>query len=267
MGIRADLLLTQRGLAPSREKAKAMILAGEAFVGDERIQKAGQELPEDAELSVKSRSLRYVSRGGFKLEALIEGYNLDLSDAVCADIGASTGGFTDCMLQHGAKQVYAIDVGYNQLDYRLRQDPRVVVMERMNIRHFDPETLEAPVDFISIDVSFISLKLVLPVAREMLKSQGLMGVLIKPQFEAGRELVGKGGIVRDPKVHREVLNSVLNFAREQGLHLRGLTVSPIQGTHGNTEFVALLEKDAPQGGVELEGAIEDALGKAREEFD
>lgn len=237
---RADLLLVKKQLAPSREKAKTMIMAGEAFVGTERIAKAGQMLDEDVEITIKGHSLKYVSRGGFKLEKILEDYTIDLKDHACMDIGSSTGGFTDCMLQHGAKKVYAVDVGYNQLAYELRVDPRVVVMERTNVRHLDKEQLADAIDFISIDVSFISLELVLPKAVSYLEKPGRISALIKPQFEAGKDKVGKGGIVSDPKVHREVLEKIVALAKGLGMTIESLTFSPIQGATGNTEFLMLM---------------------------
>lgn len=240
---RADLVLVQKHLAPSREKAKTIIMAGEAFIGTERIQKPGQPIDPKAEIIVKGRHLKYVSRGGFKLEKILDDYAIDLSEKVCMDIGSSTGGFTDCMLQHGASKVYAVDVGYNQLAYSLRIDPRVVVMERTNVRHLDASALEDAVDFISIDVSFISLDLVLPKAVTYLQKSGQIAALIKPQFEAGREKVGKGGIIRDQKVHKEVLEKITSLVEELGMTVEVLTYSPIQGATGNTEFLMLLGND------------------------
>ena len=240
--IRADVLLVKSNLVDSREKAKRLIMSGEVFKGTERIEKAGQLLDEDAKLNIKSNSLKYVSRGGFKLEKAIDLYNLDLKDSICVDIGASTGGSTHCMLMNGAKKVYAIDVGYNQLDYSLQIDDRVVSMERTNIRNFDTSLIEDEIDFASIDVSFISLELVLPKAVELVKDGGEIVALIKPQFEAGREKVGKKGIVRDKKVHKEVLEKIISLAKELDLSIRGLTYSPIKGAKGNIEFLIYLEK-------------------------
>lgn len=237
---RADVLLVERDLAPSREKAKAIIMAGEAFIGTERIQKPGQMIQSDAEIVVKGHSLKYVSRGGFKLEKILDAYQMDLSGKICMDIGASTGGFTDCMLKHGAEKVYAVDVGYNQLVYSLRIDPRVVVMERTNVRYLEAEDLDDEIDFISIDVSFISLELVLPKAAGYLKQAGKISALIKPQFEAGKEKVGKGGIVSDPKVHESVIEKILILSEKLGLYPEILTYSPIQGATGNIEFLILL---------------------------
>ena len=202
---RADVLLVEKGLIDSREKAKRLIMEGKVFIGTERVEKPGMQLKDDAKVYIKGLKDSFVSRGGHKLEKMIDDYDIDLEGAVCVDIGASTGGFTHCMLKHGAKKVYAIDVGYNQLDYRLRMDERVVSLERTNIRYFDTTLISEEVDFISIDVSFISLELVLPVAKEICGEKGKIVALIKPQFEAGKGKVGKGGIVRDKKVHIEVI--------------------------------------------------------------
>lgn len=238
--MRADVRLVESGLVSSREKAKKLIMAGSVLEGTRRIDKPGEQVSEDAILTVK-KDLKYVSRGGYKLEKIIENYDLDLKGKTCVDIGASTGGFTDCMLQHGAEKVYAIDVGYGQLDYGLRQDERVVSMERTNIRTFDPDSLGERIDFISIDVSFISLNLVLPVARRMIKPGGLIAALIKPQFEAGREQVGKKGVIRDPKVHEEVLEKMWSLILREELYPLAFTFSPIKGAAGNLEFLMLLK--------------------------
>ncbi|WP_127058109.1 TlyA family RNA methyltransferase [Veillonella ratti] len=239
---RLDVLLVNRGLFESREKAKTAIMAGQIFMGTVCVDKAGTKVPIDADLSVKGNTLPYVSRGGLKLEKALQLYPIDLTDAVMVDIGASTGGFTDCALQNGAAKVFAIDVGYNQLAWSLRQDKRVINMEKQNIRTVTPEQLGELVDFISIDVAFISLDKVLPVAVTLLKDTGSLVALIKPQFEAGREKVGKGGIVRDPATHGEVLTRILNVAEEVGLHLHGVTYSPIKGTEGNIEFLGYFKK-------------------------
>lgn len=231
-----------RGLFESREKAKTAIMAGQIFMGTVCVDKAGTKVPIDADLSVKGNTLPYVSRGGLKLEKALQLYPIDLTDAVMVDIGASTGGFTDCALQNGAAKVFAIDVGYNQLAWSLRQDKRVINMEKQNIRTVTAEQLGELVDFISIDVAFISLDKVLPVAVTLLKDTGSLVALIKPQFEAGREKVGKGGIVRDPATHAEVLTRILNVAEEVGLHLHGVTYSPIKGTEGNIEFLGYFKK-------------------------
>lgn len=239
---RLDVLLVNRGLFESREKAKTAIMAGQIFMGTVCVDKAGTKVPIDADLSVKGNTLPYVSRGGLKLEKALQLYPIDLTDAVMVDIGASTGGFTDCALQNGAAKVFAIDVGYNQLAWSLRQDKRVIDMEKQNIRTVTAEQLGELVDFISIDVAFISLDKVLPVAVTLLKDTGSLVALIKPQFEAGREKVGKGGIVRDPATHAEVLTRILNVAEEVGLHLHGVTYSPIKGTEGNIEFLGYFKK-------------------------
>lgn len=239
---RLDVLLVNRGLFESREKAKTTIMAGQIFMGTVCVDKAGTKVPIDADLSVKGNTLPYVSRGGLKLEKALQLYPIDLTDAVMIDIGASTGGFTDCALQNGAAKVFAIDVGYNQLAWSLRQDKRVINMEKQNIRTVTAEQLGELVDFISIDVAFISLDKVLPVAVTLLKDTGSLVALIKPQFEAGREKVGKGGIVRDPATHAEVLTRILNVAEEVGLHLHGVTYSPIKGTEGNIEFLGYFKK-------------------------
>lgn len=239
---RLDVLLVNRGLFESREKAKTAIMAGQIFMGTVCVDKAGTKVPIDADLSVKGNTLPYVSRGGLKLENALQLYPIDLTDAVMVDIGASTGGFTDCALQNGAAKVFAIDVGYNQLAWSLRQDKRVINMEKQNIRTVTAEQLGELVDFISIDVAFISLDKVLPVAVTLLKDTGSLVALIKPQFEAGREKVGKGGIVRDPATHAEVLTRILNVAEEVGLHLHGVTYSPIKGTEGNIEFLGYFKK-------------------------
>ncbi|MBO9599836.1 MAG: TlyA family RNA methyltransferase [Cohnella sp.] len=236
---RLDVLLLELGYFDSREKAKAAIMAGLVYIGTERVDKAGTKVPRDSALTVKGAPHPYVSRGGLKLEKAIRAFELDLKDAVMLDIGASTGGFTDCALQHGARFVYAIDVGYNQLDWSLRQDPRVRVMERLNFRHMTLDQLDADrPGFASIDVSFISLKLILPVLAQLLEPEGTTVALIKPQFEAGREHVGKSGVIRDPAVHANVLREVLAFADELGFRLEGLTYSPITGGEGNIEFLA-----------------------------
>ena len=240
---RLDVLLVERGLFESREKAKAAIMAGLIHSESERLDKAGVKIPVDTHLMVKGNTMPYVSRGGLKLEKAIELYTIDLTDAVMVDIGASTGGFTDCALQHGASKVFAIDVGYNQLAWKLRNDPRVINMEKQNIRTVTPVQLGELVDFISIDVAFISLDKVLPVAGTLLKDSGSMVALIKPQFEAGKDNVGKGGIVRDAKIHEEVLERILGIAREEGFSLQGLTYSPIKGMDGNIEFLGYFKRN------------------------
>jgi 23S rRNA (cytidine1920-2'-O)/16S rRNA (cytidine1409-2'-O)-methyltransferase len=251
---RLDALLVERGLAESREKAQALVLAGEVDVGGRLAAKPGQLVASDAELAVRARP-PYVGRGGLKLERALDTFSLDVRGLVVVDVGASTGGFTDCLLQRGAARVYAIDVGQNQLDWRLRSDPRVVVMERTNVRFLSglPETPGALV----ADVSFISLKLALPPVVRLLPPSGWVVALVKPQFEAGRELVGKGGVVRDPAVHRLVLGDVLAWAVEVGLSVRGAIPSPIRGPAGNVEFLAYFARQAP--GRPIAEVVEECL--------
>ncbi|MBQ5441816.1 MAG: TlyA family RNA methyltransferase [Firmicutes bacterium] len=238
---RLDVLLVKQGFFDSREKAKRAIMAGLVFIGQERYEKAGTMVDIESELNVKGNTCPYVSRGGLKLEKSIKTWDLNLNGYTCMDIGSSTGGFTDCMLQNGATKVYALDVGTNQLAYSLRIDPRVVVMEKTNIRDVDPASFEK-LDFISIDVSFISLELVLPVASALLKEGGQIVSLVKPQFEAGREKVGKGGIVRDKAVHREVIENVIKYAENADLTPCGLSYSPITGAKGNIEYLLYMKK-------------------------
>jgi 23S rRNA (cytidine1920-2'-O)/16S rRNA (cytidine1409-2'-O)-methyltransferase len=237
---RLDVLLVDRGLIESRQKAQAVIMAGQVFVKGQRVDKAGTAIPEDAEVEIRGKKLPYVSRGGLKLEKALNTFPLTLEGKVCMDTGASTGGFTDCMLQRGAVKVYAVDVGYGQLDYRLREDPRVVCMERTNARYLTHEQIPEELDFSSVDVSFISLKLILPMLRSLLKDSGEVVCLVKPQFEAGKEKVGKKGVVRDPKVHLEVLEHFLCHAEEADFSVRGLTYSPIKGPEGNIEYLGYL---------------------------
>lgn len=240
---RLDVLLVEKGLFQSREKAKASIMAGIVYVDGQKIDKAGTMIDKTAEITVKGNTCPYVSRGGLKLEKAMDLFGFRLDDSVCCDMGASTGGFTDCMLQKGAKKVYAIDVGYGQLDYRLRTDERVVNMEKTNIRYMDTALIEEPVDFISIDVSFISLNLIFPVASEVLADDGAVVCLVKPQFEAGREQVGKKGIVRDINVHYQVIENVIGYGEKAGLYPAGLTFSPVTGAKGNIEYLILLRKE------------------------
>lgn len=239
---RLDVLLVKKGLAPSREKAKTMIMEGNVFVNNNREDKAGSTFPEDCVIEIHGTTLKYVSRGGLKLEKAMTHFGITLDDKVCMDIGASTGGFTDCMLQNGAKKVYSVDVGYGQFAWKLRQDPRVVCMEKTNIRYVTPQDIEDVLDFASVDVSFISLTKVLPAARELLAEHGQMVCLIKPQFEAGREKVGKKGVVRDIKVHEEVVSGIIDFALANGFSIRNLEYSPIKGPEGNIEYLIYLEK-------------------------
>ena len=239
---RLDVLLVKRNLAESREKAKAVIMAGNVFVDGQREDKAGSTFSPDVSIEVRGHVLPYVSRGGLKLEKALANFDVDVKDCVCTDVGSSTGGFTDCMLQNGAKKVFAIDVGRGQLDWKLRNDPRVVCMEKTNIRYVTPEDLAEPLDLSVVDVSFISLRLVLPAIRALLKPTGQVLCLIKPQFEAGKEKVGKKGVVRDPEVHRQVLDGFLELARQLELSVLGLTFSPVKGPEGNIEFLAHLTR-------------------------
>jgi len=249
---RIDLLVFEKGLAESREKAKALIMAGSVFVGGERIDKAGQMIDENADIEIKGKKLEFVSRGGLKLKGAIDHFDIKLDGVHAMDIGASTGGFTDCMLIHGAAKVYCVDVGYGQLAWKLRTDERVVNLERTNIRYFDDTILERPLDFGTIDVSFIGLKLVLPVLYRVLREGGRAVCLIKPQFEAGREAVGKKGVVRDPKVHAEVVERVLNLTQELGFTVLGVYHSPIRGPEGNIEYLMYVEKTAPVNNFEID---------------
>jgi len=250
--VRLDTLLFDRGLVPSREKARTTIMSGIVFVDGQRADKPGMGVSPDAEVEVRGSVLKYVSRGGLKLEKAIAFFGVDPGGKVCLDVGASTGGFTDCMLQNGAERVYAIDVGYGQLAWSLREDPRVVCMERTNIRYVTPEDIGEAADFSSIDVSFISLKLVLPVVKTLLKDGGEVLALIKPQFEAGREKVGKKGVVRDPAVHREVLEDFLSYVSDYGFFCLGVTHSPIKGPEGNIEYLGHLTTIPPQEEVTID---------------
>ena len=242
MSNRIDVEMVNKGLVESREKAKALIMAGIVYADNQKILKAGDKIKETANIEIRGQKLPFVSRGGLKLDKAIKVFALDMHDLVCMDIGASTGGFTDCMLQNGAKKVYAVDVGYGQLAWKLRSDDRVVNMERTNIRYIDFELIEDVIDFISIDVAFISLKLVLPVAFELLKNGGSIVALVKPQFEAGREEVGKKGVVRDAKIHKKVIDEIINFSLHSGFCVDALDFSPIKGPEGNIEFLLKLSK-------------------------
>ena len=240
---RLDVLLVNRGLAPSREKAKAMIMEGNVFVDNQREDKAGSMFPTDCRIEIHGNTLKYVSRGGLKLEKAMTHFDISLENKICMDIGASTGGFTDCMLQNGAQKVYAVDVGYGQFAWKLRCDERVVCMEKTNIRYVTPSDIADRLDFASVDVSFISLTKVLGPARELLKDNGEIICLIKPQFEAGREKVGKKGVVRDQAVHREVIEKVAEYAMELGFSIKNLEFSPIKGPEGNIEYLIYMKKD------------------------
>ena len=241
---RLDVLLFERGLAPSREQAKAYIMSGEVYVDGQKEDKPGSSFPETANIEHRGQKLKYVSRGGLKLEKAMAAFPVKLDGKICMDIGASTGGFTDCMLQNGAVKVYSIDVGYGQLAWSLRNDERVVCMEKTNFRYLTPEDLEDRPDFASCDVSFISLSKILPAAFPILSEDGEMVCLIKPQFEAGKDKVGKKGVVRDPAVHEEVITNTLNMARENGFNIVGLEYSPIRGPEGNIEYLMYLTKNA-----------------------
>jgi len=240
---RLDLLLVEKGLAESRERAKTMIMEGNVLVDEKKIDKCGTLVKEEAKIRLLKENFPFVSRGGLKLKKAIESFNIDLNEKTAADIGASTGGFTDCMLQNGAIKVYAIDVGYGQLAWKLRQDDRVVNLERVNIRYVTEENIPELLDFISIDVAFISLEKVLPVAKKFLKDDGKIVALIKPQFEAGKEKVGKKGVVKDANIHIEVINKIIAFCKIENLSIIDLTYSPIKGPEGNIEYLIYLEKN------------------------
>ena len=240
---RLDILLVNRGLATSREKAKAIIMSGIVFVDGNKEDKAGTSFPETVNIEVKGNTLPYVSRGGLKLEKAMKQFELSLDGYFCMDVGASTGGFTDCMLQNKAKKVYSVDVGHGQLDWKLRNDERVVCMEKTNIRYVTPDQIDDVLDFASIDVSFISLTKVLLPVRELLKDDGSIVCLIKPQFEAGREKVGKKGVVRDRKVHKEVIEKVIEYAKSINLTPVMLDFSPVKGPEGNIEYLLYLKKN------------------------
>lgn len=249
---RADVLLFEKGLVESREKAKRTIMEGVVFIGNKRIDKPGEKISVDSPIWIKKNPIAFVSRGGLKLQKAIKSFNIDLKNKIAMDIGASTGGFTDCMLKEGIKKVYAIDVGYGQLDWALRQDPRVIVKERTNIRYVTKEDIPEILEFISIDVSFISLTLVLPVAKELLSDKGSIVALVKPQFEAGRDKVGKKGIVKDKEIHFEVIKTIIEFCNSIDLNVIDLDFSPITGTTGNIEFLIYITKNKKDRTVEDE---------------
>ncbi len=234
---RLDAALVERGLAETRAKARAVIMAGDVYVDGVRTDKAGALVREGSGIEVRDTSLKYVSRGGLKLEAALSSFGIDPGGRIAVDIGASTGGFTDCLLKHGAAKVYAIDVGYGQLDWKLRQDPRVIVKEKLNARYIKPEDTGEPADILVIDVSFISLTMIIPPALALLKQGGVLIALIKPQFEVGKGEVGKGGIVRDEAKHREVVDKISEFVKGLGLGVLGVITSPIEGAEGNKEFL------------------------------
>ena len=239
---RLDVLLVEQGLADSREKAKAIIMSGIVYVDNNKEDKAGTTFDETAKIEVRGNTLKYVSRGGLKLEKAMDHFGVELAGKVCMDVGASTGGFTDCMLQNGAVKVYSVDVGHGQLAWKLRNDERVVCMEKTNIRYVTPEDIDDKIEFASIDVSFISLTKVLPAVKELLTDSGEIVCLIKPQFEAGREKVGKKGVVRDPATHCEVLHNAMGYAAANGFAVRGLDFSPVKGPEGNIEYLMFVQK-------------------------
>ena len=258
-----DILLVKRGLAESREKAKAVIMSGIVYVDGQKEDKAGQTFADTANIEVRGNTLKYVSRGGLKLEKAMECFDVSVKDKVCMDIGASSGGFTDCMLQNGAKKVYAVDVGHGQLAWKLRNDARVVVMEKTNIRYVTPEDIGEKIDFASIDVSFISLSKVLPAAYNLLGERGEIVALIKPQFEAGREKVGKKGVVREKSTHIEVIQNCFAYAGENGFFVRELDFSPVKGPEGNIEYLYHLIKS---GDVDVDIDIEAVVNTAHEKL-
>lgn len=239
---RLDVILFERGLAESREKAKLAIMEGNVYVDNQKSDKPGSMYKEDCKIEVRGAKNPYVSRGGLKLEKAIKTFNINLKDLIAMDVGASTGGFTDCMLKNGCKKVYSVDVGYGQLDWKLRNDERVVNLERTNIRYIDKSLIEDRINFFSVDVSFISLKLVLPVVREIIEDGALGVCLIKPQFEAGKEKVGKKGVVREEKVHKEVVENIVDFCIKNGFSVLDLDFSPIKGPEGNIEYLMLVKK-------------------------
>ncbi|MGN0532106.1 MAG: TlyA family RNA methyltransferase [Eubacterium sp.] len=263
---RLDVAVLEGGYAPSREKAKAIIMAGQVYVNNQKVDKAGFELKEGDVLEVRGNGLKYVSRGGLKLEKAMQEFPIILDGKICMDVGASTGGFTDCMLQNGASKVYSIDVGYGQLAWKLRRDQRVVNLERTNFRYVDDTVVKDKIDFSSVDVSFISLQHILPVLSGLLADNGQAVCLIKPQFEAGKEKVGKKGVVRDKSVHLEVVNNVINMSLENGFDVKGLQFSPIKGPEGNIEYLVYLEKsDCPTVDTSVDAAA--LVNKSHDELD
>ena len=262
---RLDVLLVERGLQESRQKAQATIMSGLVFVNQQRVDKPGTSVANDAEIEIRGNTLQYVSRGGLMLEKAMATFPITLTDTDCGDIGASTGGLTDSMLQNGAKKVYAVDVGYGQLAWKLRSDPRVVCLERTNARYLTHEQIPEELDFASIDVSFISLKLILPAVCGVLRQSGYVACLVKPQFEAGREKVGKKGVVRDPAVHLEVLEHFLEHAKDSGFTVLDITYSPIRGPEGNIEYLGFLEKGAlPERSFDLKALVEESHAALKE---
>lgn len=266
MKVRLDVLLVNRFLAESREKAKAIIMSGNVFVEGQREDKAGTSFEENVNIEIKGSTLKYVSRGGLKLEKAIEDFGITLQDKICMDIGASTGGFTDCMLLNGAKKVYSVDVGHGQLAWKLRQDERVVVMEKTNARYLEEKDIPDPIDFASADVSFISLTKIISPVKKLLATNGEMVCLIKPQFEAGREKVGKKGVVKDKSVHLEVVKNIANFVENEGFEILNMDFSPIKGPEGNIEYLIYIRKPDVNIKIEKYQNIEDIVNKAHEEL-
>ncbi|WP_238882782.1 TlyA family RNA methyltransferase [Clostridium sp. YIM B02551] len=263
---RLDVLLVQKGFFESREKAQAQIMAGKIFIDGRRVDKCGEKIKVTAEIEFKGQEMPYVSRGGYKLEKAIKEFSMNLKEKTCLDIGASTGGFTDCMLQNGAKKVFSIDVGYGQFAWKLRTDPRVVCMERTNIRYVTPEDLGEAADFASIDVSFISLKKIMPAVVSLLSDNGEVIALIKPQFEAGKEKVGKKGVVREKSTHEEVITSITNYLCDENLNILDLSFSPIKGPEGNMEFLIYFTKNSEvQSNFNLE-KIKEIVDRAHNEL-
>ncbi|MBQ3103029.1 MAG: TlyA family RNA methyltransferase [Oscillospiraceae bacterium] len=262
---RLDVLLVEQGYLESRQKAQATIMSGLVFVNNQRVDKPGTMIASDAAIEVRGNAIPYVSRGGLKLEKAMKTYGLVLDGKICADIGASTGGFTDCMLQNGAQKVYAVDVGYGQLDWKLRSDERVVCMERTNARYLTHEQVPDELDFASVDVSFISLKLILPMLNTLLKEDGYVVCLVKPQFEAGKEKVGKKGVVRDPAVHLEVLENFFVHAKESNFTVIGITYSPIRGPEGNIEYLGYLRHGThEEQSFDLKALVDESHGTLKE---
>ena len=263
---RLDVLLVDKGICTSRERAKTNIMAGLIFVDGQRVDKAGEKVSVDADIVFKGEELKYVSRGGLKLEKAMNTFGIDLTNKVCMDIGASTGGFTDCMLQNHASKVFSVDVGYGQFAWKLRTDERVVCMERTNIRYVTPEDIGVPLDFASIDVSFISLRTIMPAVKNLLGDTGEVVALIEPQFEAGREKVGKKGVVRDIEVHLEVVNKIVNFLIENDFNVLGLSFSPIKGPEGNREYLVYFTKDKEKEGTFELSQIDDVVRESHSQL-
>ena len=263
--VRLDASLFARGLCDSREKAKALVMAGSVYLNGMKELKPGTPVKESDSLEVRDSALKYVSRGGLKLEKALEVFGIKLENTVCMDVGASTGGFTDCMLQNGAARVYSVDVGYGQLSWRLRNDSRVVNLERTNFRYITPEQIPEKIDFAGADVSFISLKLILPALMPLLADKAAAVCLIKPQFEAGRELVGKNGVVRDREVHIKVIDDVLGYARQTGFYINGLDYSPVKGPQGNIEYLMYIGKSVCSGACEPDSRA--VVAASHEELD